>query len=239
MTIREQIVDYGDGDAACKGFLAYDDTRPGPLPAIVISHAWGGREAFFDNKARELARLGYAGFALDMYGEGRCGNSPETNRALMHPFIEDRALLSRRINAAVMAVGNLPQVDARRIGAMGYCFGGLCVLDLARSGANVRGVVSLHGLLKPPANVPSKKIVAKVLVLHGHLDPMVPVDDVVKFEQEMTDANVDWQLHAYGRAKHAFMDPNANSPAMGLVYDADAERRATASLLNFFEEVLR
>lgn len=239
MAIREQIVEYGDADAACKGFLAYDDTRPGPLPAILISHAWGGRETFFDDKARELARLGYAGFALDMYGGGRCGGSPETNKALMHPFIEDRALLSRRINAAVKAVGELPPVDARRIGAMGYCFGGLCVLDLARSGANVRGVVSLHGLLTAPASAPGKKIVAKVLVLHGHKDPMVPVDDVVKFEQEMTEANVDWQVHVYGRAMHAFMDPRANLPAMGLAHDADAERRATVSLLNFFEEVLR
>ena len=239
MTIREQVVDYGDGDTVCKGFLAFDDSRPGPLPAILISHAWGGREAAFDQRARELARLGYAGFALDMYGGGRCGGSMEANRALMTPFAEDRALLSRRINAAVKAVAGLPQVDSRRIGAMGFCFGGMCVLDLARSGANVRGVVSLHGLLNPPANLPATRIGAKVLVLHGHDDPMVPVEDVVKFEQEMTAAGVDWQVHAYGRTMHGFMDPSANNPSFGVLYNPDAERRAWTSLLNFFEEVLR
>lgn len=239
MAIREQMVDYGDGDTTCKGFLAYDDARPGPLPAILISHAWGGREQFFDEKARELARLGYAGFALDMYGGGRCGGSIEANTALMKPFAEDRALLARRINAAVKAVANLPQVDARRIGAMGYCFGGMCVLDLARSGASVRGVVSMHGLLKAPPNVPAARIVAKVLVLHGHDDPMVPVEDVVKFEQEMTAAGVDWQVHVYGRTMHGFMDPHANNPSFGVLYNPDAERRGTAALRNFFDEVLR
>lgn len=239
MAIREQLTDYDAGDVTCKGLLVYDDNRSGPLPAVIISHAWGGREAVFDDKARDLARKGYAAFALDMYGGGRCGGAPEANMALMKPLVDDRALLSRRINAAVQSVAGLPQVDARRIGAMGFCFGGMCVLDLARSGANVRGVVSLHGLLKPPANVPASKIVAKVLVLHGHDDPLAPVEDVVKFEEEMTTAGVDWQLHAYGRTMHGFMDEHANNLAMGLMYNPDAERRATASLLNFFEEVLR
>lgn len=239
MAIREQIIDYRDGDTTCKGLLAYDDSRAGPLPAILISHAWVGRDAAFDNRARELARHGYAAFALDMYGGGRCGENPEANMALMAPFVGDRALLAQRVNAALKAVADLPQVDARRIGAMGFCFGGMCVLDLARSGANVRGVVSLHGLLKAPANVPAGKIVAKVLVLHGHDDPLAPVDDVVKFEQEMTAAGADWQLHAYGNTVHGFMDPQADNAALGMMYNATAERRATASLLSFFEEVLR
>lgn len=239
MAIHEQLIDYGDGTTTCKGFLAYDDSRPGPLPAVLISHAWGGREEVFNQKARDLARLGYAGFALDMYGNGRCGTSMEENGALMQPFIADRVLLARRINAAVTAAAALPQVDSRRIGAMGYCFGGLCVLDLARSGANVRGVVSVHGLLKPPGAAPAAKITAKILVLHGHDDPMVPVEDVVAFEREMTAADVDWQVHAYGRTMHAFTDPRANNAAFGLMYNPDAERRAAASLLDFFEEVLR
>lgn len=239
MAIHEQIIDYGDGDITCKGFLAYDDSRPGPLPAVLISHAWGGREESFNQKARDLARLGYAGFALDMYGNGRCGASMEENGALMQPFMADRALLARRMNAAVTAVAELPQIDSRRIAAMGYCFGGLCVLDLARSGADVRGVVSLHGLLKPPPGTRAAEITAKVLVLHGHDDPMAPIDDVVAFEKEMTAAGVDWQLHAYGRTMHGFMDPGANNAAFGIMYNPDAERRASVALLNFLEEVLR
>jgi len=238
MAIVEQIVEYADAGTACKGFLAFDDSRPGPLPAVMISHAWGGRQEVFDQKARDLARLGYAAFALDMYGAGRTATTTEQCSALMQPFMADRAMLSRRINAALSAVTALPQVDARRVAAMGYCFGGLCVLDLARSGAPVRGVASIHGLLKPTGLQPAT-IGAKVLVLHGHDDPMAPVEDVIAFEKEMTDAGVDWQLHAYGGTKHAFTDPRADNPALGLKYNPDAERRAYVALLNFLEEVLR
>jgi dienelactone hydrolase len=239
MALTEKIVDYADGTTQCKGFVAWDDTRPGPLPAVLISHAWGGRQEVFNQKARDLARLGYAAFALDMYGGGRTGTTIEECSALMQPFVADRALLSRRINAAVTAASALPQIDSRRLAVMGYCFGGMCVLDLARSGAQVRGVVSIHGLLKAPTGTTPKPISAKVLVLHGHDDPMAPVEDVVAFEKEMSAANVDWQLHAYGRTKHAFTDPQANNPDLGLVYNPDAERRAYVSLLNFLEEVLR
>ncbi len=239
MALTEKIVDYSDAGTACKGFLAWDDARPGPLPAVLISHAWGGRQSVFDQKARDLARLGYAAFALDMFGDARTGTTVEECSALITPFVSDRALLSRRINAALTAASALPQIDARRVAAMGFCFGGMCVLDLARSGARVRGVVSIHGLLKPPTGVKPAAISSKVLVLHGHDDPMAPVDDVVAFEKEMTDANVDWQLHAYGRTKHAFTDPGANNADLGLLYNPDAERRSYIALLNFLEEVLR
>jgi len=239
MPIQLHNIDYRDGDTSCKGLLAFDEQRSGPLPGILISHAWGGREEFFVQKGRELARLGYAAFALDMYGDGKLGHSVEENSALMTPFVQDRALLSRRINAALTAMRALPQIDARRIGAMGYCFGGMCVLDLARSGADVRGVVSLHGLLKPPGTGGNNKIKAKVLALHGHDDPMVPVADVVAFEQEMTEAKVDWQVHVYGGAKHAFTNPEATDHSAPTVYNAAADRRSSTALVNFFEEVLR
>lgn len=239
MAIKEQLVEYREGGTTFKGFLAYDDSRPGPLPAVLISHAWGGRQDVFDQKARELARLGYAGFAIDMYGEGRTGTSTAECTALMQPVVSDRPLLLRRINAAVAAARSQPQVDSRRIAAMGYCFGGLCVLDLARGGADVRGVVSLHGALKPPPARGSTRISAKVLVLHGHDDPMVPVDDVVALEKELTAAGADWQVHAYGHTQHAFSDPRANNPEMGLVYNETADRRSWAALLSFLDEVLR
>jgi dienelactone hydrolase len=239
MPIQQQNIDYQDSDTRCKGLLAFDEQRSGPLPGILISHAWGGRDEFVTQKARELARLGYAAFALDMYGNGKLGHSMEENSALMTPFVSDRALLSRRINAALTAMRALPQVDARRIGAMGYCFGGMCALDLARSGADVRGVVSVHGLLKSPGITRSQAIKAKVLVLHGHDDPMVPVADVVAFEQEMTEAKVDWQVHVYGGTKHAFTNPAATDPNTPMVYNDAADRRSGKALLEFFEEVLR
>lgn len=236
--MREQLIDYREAETELEGFFCFDESRPGPLPAVLISHAWGGRDDFVADKARQLARLGYAGFALDVYGKGRRGSSREENARLIEPFMQDRSLLVRRMQAALGAVRDLPQVDERRIAAMGFCFGGLCVLDLARSGADIRGVVSFHGLLKP-SGLPPRRIAAKVLVLHGHDDPMAPVDDVVALEQELTEAGADWQLHAYGGTMHAFTNPAASDPDFGTVYQAAADRRSWTALLNFLEEVLR
>ncbi len=239
MAIREQLIEYRDGDVTLEGFLCFDDARPGPLPAVLISHAWGGRGEFEERKARRLAWDGYATFALDMYGKGKRGTTPEENMALMGPFMQDRNVLARRINAAVGAVKKLPQVDANRVAAMGFCFGGLCVLDLARSGADVRGVVSFHGLLKPAIGVPPAKIKAKVLILHGYDDPMAPPEEVMAIAKEFTQAGVDWQLHAYGQTMHAFTEPKANNPSAGLLYHESADRRSWHTLKEFLGEILK
>ena len=134
MTIRAKSIEYVDGDTRLEGFLAYDEKANQPLPAVLIAHAWGGRDEFVCDKARDLAALGYAGFALDMYGKGVLGSGPDENAKLMQPFLNDRALLQQRITAALQTVHSLEQVDKIRIAAMGFCFGGLCVLDLARTG---------------------------------------------------------------------------------------------------------
>ncbi len=238
MTLTEQLVPYKDGETACEGFFCYDPNRTGPLPAVLISPAWNGRDEFVARKARRLAWHGFAAFALDMYGSGKQGKSVEENQALMGPFMADRALLATRITAALNAVRGLPQVDGNRVAAMGFCFGGLCVLDLARSGADVRGVVSFHGLLKP-SGLAAKPIKSKVLVLHGYDDPMVPPEEVLAFGKEFKSAGADWQLHAYGRTVHAFTNPEANNPSFGTVYNADADRRSWHAMLSFFEEVLK
>jgi dienelactone hydrolase len=239
MSIREQLVEYRDGDTLLEGFLCHDESRVGPLPSVLISHAWGGRDEFVERKARRLAWHGYAAFALDMYGKGRRGRNPEENQALMLPFVQDRALLARRINAALAAVKGLPPVDARRVAAMGFCFGGLCVLDLARSGADLRGVVSFHGLLKPNGLKPAQQIVAKILMLHGYDDPLAPPEDVLAVAKEFTQAGADWQLHAYGHTLHSFTNPEARSPEAGMSYNDRADRRSWHSLLQFLDEVLR
>ncbi|MBC7983058.1 MAG: dienelactone hydrolase family protein [Candidatus Obscuribacterales bacterium] len=238
MTIGEEFIKYRDGETNCEGFLCYDAGRTGPLPAVLISHAWAGRDEFVARKARRLAWHGYAAFALDMYGDARQGKTTAENRALMDPFMADRAMLARRITAALTTVRALPQVDPKRIAAMGFCFGGLCVLDLARSGADIRGVASFHGLLKP-TGLPVKPITSKILVMHGYDDPMAPPDEVLALGKELTAAGADWQVHAYGRTVHAFTNPGARDAAMGTVYNANADRRSWHSLLNFFEEVLR
>ncbi|CAN0495775.1 unnamed protein product, partial [Scytosiphon promiscuus] len=201
---------------------------------------WSGRRQFACDAAERIAEMGYIGFALDMYGKGVFGadGDVEGNSALMAPFANDRALLRRRITAALIAAQSLPQADSELVAAMGYCFGGMCVLELARSGADVRGVISIHGILAA-GNVENAAILSKVLCLHGHDDPMVPPEQVLAFQTEMSSAGADWQLHSYGNTMHAFTNPAANNPDFGTVYNEVAQRRAYQALENFLEEIFQ
>ncbi|WP_245738930.1 dienelactone hydrolase family protein [Nitrosomonas marina] len=237
-TMKTQTIDYHDGDTLLEGYLADNAETGAPKPAVLVAHDWSGRREFACNAAEKVAEMGYVGFALDMYGKGVYGKDGdiEGNGALMSPFASDRALLRRRINAALQAVRNLPQVDSSRVAAMGYCFGGMCVLELARSGADVKGVISIHGIFAP-GNVVNERITAKVLCLHGHDDPMVPPEQVLDFEREMTDASVDWQVHVYGGTMHAFTNPVANNPDFGTVYNETAAIRAYQSITQFLHEI--
>lgn len=237
MTIRTRTIDYEDGGAPLEGELAWDDARTGPRPGVLIAHAWRGRGEFDSRKAHGLAALGYAGFALDLYGKGVRGGSIEQNRALMQPFMDDRALLQRRMLAALDCLRAQPEVDSSRTGAIGFCFGGLCVLDLARSGADITGVVSFHGLLRPPGNTASNTIRARVLVLHGWDDPMATPGELVALGNELTSMRADWQIHAFGNAMHAFTNPQANDPDFGTVYQPDADRRSWQLMRAFFDEL--
>ena len=231
------LIDYQDGDTQLEGYLAYNETSH-PLPAVLIAHDWSGRREFACKAAERIAALGYTGFALDMYGKGIFGRDGDTegNAALMNPYFSDRVLLRQRIHAALNTVCELPQVDKTRIAAMGFCFGGLCVLELARSGADVKGVISIHGLFVP-GNATNETITAKVLCLHGHDDPMVPPEQVLTFEKEMTDARTDWQIHVYGGTMHAFTNPVANNPDFGTVYNEKVANRAYQSVTNFLGEI--
>ncbi|MGE3774335.1 MAG: dienelactone hydrolase family protein [Gammaproteobacteria bacterium] len=233
----ERTLEYRHEDSLLEAFVCAP-AGGGRRPAVLVSHAWAGRSPFECDKARALADLGYVGIAIDLYGKGVLGGSVEENGALMKPFLDNRALLQARLHAALAAARTDAAVDGGRVAAMGFCFGGLCVLDLARSGADVRGGVSFHGLLGKPGNTDGRRIAAKILVLHGHDDPMVPPDDVLAFEQEMTAAGADWQVHAYGHTLHAFTNPEADDPSFGVKFDANANRRSWRSLVNFLEEVL-
>ncbi|MBF8270630.1 MAG: Carboxymethylenebutenolidase [Gammaproteobacteria bacterium] len=235
--IKERVVAYEHNGAVLEGFLACDDATDKPRPGILISHAWAGRGEFECQKARDLAELGYAGFALDLYGKGVLGSGPEENTRLMTPFLQDRALLQARMQRSLEIMQAQPEVDSKKAAAIGFCFGGLCVLDLARIDSNIKGVISFHGLFNPPANFKARKIKAKVLVLHGNDDPMVPVEMVTALEQELTRAGADWQIHVYGNTKHAFTNPQANDSDMGTVYNAKADRRSWQAMRNFLEEL--
>lgn len=228
-------IHYDHDNTRMHGYIAYPSDESAK-PGILIAHDWTGCNDFAREKAEYLASLGYVAMAIDMYGEGRQGESTEEKMALMGPVIEDRQMLQSRINAALTTLQADARVDAKNIGAIGFCFGGLCVLDLARSGADVKGVVSFHGLLNRPEHS-NATIKAKVLALHGHDDPMVPPEQVLAFQTEMNEANVDWQMHIYGRTQHAFSNPKANDASMGTVYNATAEKRALAAMRHFFAEV--
>ena len=235
--IQEQFVEYEHAGATLEGFLACDDREDVYRPAVMVVHVWGGRGQFECDKARALAELGYVGFAADLYGKGVLGNSVEENASLMQPFLEDRALLQSRLTTALETLKSLPEVDNDRIAAIGFCFGGLCVLDMARTGTDIKGVASFHGLFGAPGNTAGTKIKAKVLALHGHEDPMVPVNAVVELEKELTEAGADWQIHVYGNALHAFTNPAANNPELGAIYNKNADKRSWQALLNFLDEL--
>ncbi len=237
MTIQTRYIEYSLNDVIFEGLLAWDDELSGPRPAVAVAHTWAGRGAFEESKAVELAGCGYVGFAMDLYGKGVLVEGVEQCAALMAPLMADRALLQQSIGTAVSILREQPEVDAANVAAIGYCFGGLSVLDLARSGSDVRGVVSFHGLFTPPENTSSTKIKAKVLCLHGYDDPMAEPEAMVALAAELTTAGADWQIHAYGNTVHAFSNPAADNPQMGTVYSESADRRSRQALMNFLQEI--
>jgi dienelactone hydrolase len=228
---------YNHGEQELYGFLAYDDQTDQQRPAVLIAHDWTGRTPFACEKAEMLAKMGYVGFALDMYGQGRLGSCTHEKKGLMEPLANDRLLLRDRIRAAFDAVIGMPEVDTSRVAAIGFCFGGLCVLDLARSGAELKGVVSIHGLLSKPKELANEEIKAKVLALHGYDDPLVNPEQVQEFCAEMTEAKVDWQVYMYGNTQHAFTNPQAHDTQLGLIYSPKAERRALKAMTIFLQEI--
>ena len=237
MGIETQTIEYLDDGVLLEGFVAYDTEIKKPMPGILIAHTWAGRDAFVCERAQQLAKMGYVGFAVDMYGKGVLGKNPTENAALMNPLKENRPALQQRMNQALKTLLTIEQVDKNKTAAIGYCFGGLCALDLARINAEILGAVSFHGLLLPPGNTENNKIPAKVLVLHGYDDPMVPPAMVSDFEQEMSNVNTDWQLHSYGGTMHAFTNPSANNPEMGTVYNPVADKRSWQSMTSFLAEI--
>ncbi len=234
MKIHTRPVEYEIDGVTYEAVVSSENERA--RPGVLICHAWAGRSEFEVEKAKALAALGYTGIAIDLYGKGVLGTSTEECQALMTPFVDDRSMLQKRLATILSITKELPEVDADKVAAIGFCFGGLCVLDMARTGADLTGVVSFHGLLGAPGNT-HKKIQAKILALHGWDDPMAPPSDVEALGQELDSAGADWQLHAYGGTMHAFTNPNANDPDFGTVYNKNADRRSWKAMKNFLREL--
>lgn len=239
MSISEIPLDYRDGTTTCKGIYFTPADASGSLPVVLVCHAWDGLVQEVKDKARKLASEGYIAFAIDAYGNGKTLDDMSQLEAEIAPFMANRQLLLDRMQAALDAAKTIPGSDSTRIGGMGYCLGGLCILDLARGGGDdLAAAVSFHGALLPNDLASPGPIRSSVLVLHGNDDPLVPPEQVTAFIAEMNTREADWQLVSYGNTVHAFTRPGANMPEAGAVYSENADRRSWQAMLNFFAEIL-
>ena len=236
--IKTEVIEYQHGDKTLEGYLAYDDSVQEKRPGVLIVHEWWGHNPYVRKRAEQLAASGYVAFALDMYGKGVLAKNAQDAAALAGQFKSDPQLLRGRAGAGLAVLQKHPAVDPRRLAAIGYCFGGTVVLELARGGVDLAGVVSFHGGLKTQNPADAKTMKARVLVLHGADDPLVPESEVAAFAKEMRDAKVDWQMVSYGGAVHSFTNPDAgNDPKSGVAYDERADRRSFFAMLVFFNEI--
>ena len=233
------------GDVTLEGYLAYDDSIQAKRPGVLVVHEWWGLNVYAKDRARELAKLGYVAFAADMYGKGMVTTDMTEAGKLAGQFrgswdTGGRKLMRDRAQAALTVLAAQPMVDAKHLGAIGYCFGGTTVLELAYSGANLAGVVSFHGGLTVPADTDLPGIKARILVLHGADDGSVKPETIAALQDALRKGHVDWQMVSYGGAVHGFTNPaNATLPGGMVAYNAKAARRSWAAMQAFFDEVLR
>lgn len=236
--IETRSVEYRQGNTQLIGYLAFPKDVTGPLPGILVVHEWMGLNDYAKHRADQLAELGYIAFAADIYGDGKIAANREEAGKLAGSYKNDRPLLRARVAAGLATLKAQPGVAGDKIAAIGYCFGGTTVLELARSGADIAGVVSFHGGLDTPTSQDAKNIRAKVLALQGADDPYVPADQVAAFENEMRQAGVDWQLIVYGGAVHGFTNPaNGTDNSKGAAYNALADARSWVAMQQFFNEL--
>lgn len=232
-----QPVEYRHGEAVLEGYLAYDDAIDGKRPGVLVVHEWWGLNDYVKKRAEQLAGLGFIAFALDMYGKGVSTRDREEAARLAGQFM-GKPLMRDRAQAGLNVLAENKRVDPNRIAAIGFCFGGTTVLELAYSGADLVGIVSFHGGLTMPKPEDMKNIKAKVLVLHGAEDPVAPSEKAVAFQESMGKAGVDWQMISYGGAVHAFTNPAAgDDKTRGSAYDEKAARRSWGHMQMFFKEI--
>lgn len=236
--VTGQTVEYKEGDTILEGYIAYDDATEAKRPGVLVVHEWKGLGEYAKRRAAELAGLGYVAFAADIYGKGVRPQSHEEAGKIAGIYKNDRALMRQRILSALEVLKNHPLVDDTKIAAIGYCFGGTSVLELARSGADVDGVVSFHGSLNTPNPADAKNIRAKVLVLRGSDDPYVPKDEVEAFHKEMKDAGSDFREIVYPGAVHGFTNPESgDDKSKGMAYDKDADEKSWEEMKQFLREI--
>ncbi len=237
--VKTQEIEYKQGDTTLQGFLAYDAAAKGKRPGVLVVHEWWGHNQHARDQAVRLAKAGYVGFALDMYGKGKVTSHPADAKSFMEQATKDPQVIGARFGAALELLKRQPQVDPDKLAAIGYCFGGAVVLGMARGGADLDAVGVFHGPLAPQGSKAEKgKVKARILVQTGGSDPFVPKEQVDAFKQEMKDAGVDAHVITYPKARHGFTNPEAGTHGMKeLGYDADADKKSWNALMKFFKGV--
>jgi dienelactone hydrolase len=237
--IQTKTIEYQQGDATLEGVLVWDDATAGKRPGVLIVHQWLGLTDYEIGRAKQLAGLGYVAFCADIYGKGiRPKDTGEAGK-LAGKYKGDRQLLRARVNAALDVLKQSEFADTKNIAAIGYCFGGTTVIELARSGAELNGVVSFHGGLDSPTPDDAKNIKCKVLALAGADDPFQKAEDLDAFEKEMRDNKVDWSITFYGGAVHSFTQPNPGFVNPGAHYNEKADKRSWQAMKDFFGEIFK
>lgn len=235
--IEKKTLTYEDQGQLLQAYVAYPSKDKCSL--VILCHAWAGRDPFICEKAEQIAQWGFVGFALDMYGKGIIGKSKEENAALKKPFLEDRQFLQRRALKGFEQACRLPFANTDQIIVLGYGFGAVCALDLARSNVNLKGAISVYGHFDPPHHDQVHPIKAKVLILHGYNDSVASNQELQAFQQELDKQKVDWQAHLYGNTLHAFANPKANDPSAGILYNEASANRSWQAIENFIKENFR
>jgi dienelactone hydrolase len=243
--VKTRVVEYRQGDTVLQGMLAWNDSVTVKRPGVLVVHEWWGHNEHAQNQARRLAEAGYVGFALDMYGKGKVATHPKDAEAFMMEATKNPDVIVARFNAALAQLKQDPHVEAEKIAAIGYCFGGGVVLAMARAGADLDAVGSFHGSLTPhgshhaaPGTGEKGRIKPRILVLTGAADPMIPPAEVDAFKQEMTAAGATFEVVSYPGAKHSFTNPDADKVGMeALGYNAEADQKSWAALLAMLKQV--
>jgi len=238
--VKTEVVNYKDGDVNLEGYLAWDNHQTGKRPGVLVVHEWTGLNDYTKQRCRQLAELGYVAFAVDMYGKGIRPQTPEEASKQAGIYRSDRELMRQRVTAGLNVLLKNNMCDNDKVAAIGYCFGGGVALELARSGANIKGVVSFHGNLDTPDPAIAKNIRCKILVCHGARDPYVTMEQVLAFKDEMDAAGVDYQLICYSGAVHSFTNPNSgDDTSKGVAYNANADHRSWQHMKLFFDEIFK
>jgi dienelactone hydrolase len=236
--VQTRVVDYTQDGTPLQGMLAWNDSATGKRPGVLVVHEWWGHNEHARYQAKRLAEAGYVGFALDMYGKGKVTTHPKDAQGFMAEVKKDPAVIPARFHAALELLKQDPHVSADHIAAIGYCFGGAVVLGEARSGADLDAVVTFHGALATQSPAEPGRVRARVLVLTGATDPFVPKEQVEAFTQEMKAAGAKFQVITYPGVKHGFTNPDAGKAGMdALEYNAEADKKSWAAMLELFKEV--